>query len=138
MSKERRKQKDAQLRLVRAVRRGNPEQKLRRDHERTAIGMAPLKLLEGEETRVSLMHWQCAKIARTCWFSGSAETKTVADGADDLCAHKMQWADISGNCLNPHDRDASIKQVPGMMITDTRNVSAFSLMSSSSEERSGL
>ena len=65
MSKERRKQKDAQLRLVRAVRRGNPEQKLRRDHKRTAIGMAPLKLLEGEETRVSLMHWQSAKIPRT-------------------------------------------------------------------------
>ena len=86
------------------------------------IGFADPGILNGELSAVSPIFWQSAKIDRKCRSAGCAETRACVDAEDELMACRFQWAEMLGHSINLRDIDATAKGVPGLLVTDSRNV----------------
>ena len=86
------------------------------------IGLAPLSLSEGEVCQITPIGWQSHKIDRTCRSPGAAETQAAVNGEDQLCYARYQWSEIMYGAVDTKDPDRTIRQTPGCVISDSRNV----------------
>ena len=86
------------------------------------IGMAPQDIVDGAVSRVSPMFWKSGKIDRTCRSPGSAEARAAIDGEDNLHLLRYAWAEFNGLQTDAWNPEALVKQVLGVLVTDSRNV----------------
>ena len=86
------------------------------------VGMSTRHLREGQEARVTAIHWRSGKIDRICRSPASAECMAGLDGEDDLTFLRFLWAEMQGKQTNTRDVDKTAKQVKGLFITDAKNL----------------
>ena len=86
------------------------------------VGMTTRHLREGQEARVTAVHWRSGKIDRICRSPASAECMAGLDGEDDLTFLRFLWAEMQGKVVNTRDVDSTAKQVKGLFITDAKNL----------------
>ena len=86
------------------------------------IGIAPTALARGEVTEVTPISWHSSKIDRACRSPGAAEGQAATNGEDALYYARYQWAEMLYGQVDVRDPDATVRQVPGHLITDSRNV----------------
>ena len=86
------------------------------------VGMSNHCLREGQEAKVTAIHWRSGKIERICRSPASAETLAGLDGEDDLSFLRFLWAEMQGLTVTTTSVDKSAKQVPGLFITDAKNL----------------
>ncbi|CAE7268352.1 unnamed protein product [Symbiodinium pilosum] len=97
----------------------------RRNGDSTAgifIGAAHKRISEGYMCDVNPMFWSSSKIGRVCRSPGSAEARAAIDGEDVLYLLRYQWGELLGRRPNLKDPDTCVKQTPGILVTDSRNV----------------
>ena len=86
------------------------------------VGLGPLSMLQGEVGSVSIIAWHANKIDRKCRSPGAAETQAAVNGEDVLYFARYHWDELIHGSPNPRDPDASVRRIPGTLITDSRNV----------------
>ena len=97
----------------------------RRDGSSTGgifIGAAHKSMAEGCLCEVSPMFWSSSKLRRVCRSPGSAEARAVIDGEDVLYLLRYQWGELQGLRHDLRDPDATVQSIPGIVVTDSRNV----------------
>ena len=80
------------------------------------VGLAPLTLLDG------WIAWHAGKIDRIARSPGAAETIAVVNGEDCVYHARYQLGEILQATPNVFDVDATVSQVEGCVISDSRNV----------------
>ena len=85
-------------------------------------GLAPLKILRGDETDVSLMSWKSGKIDRGCRSSVSCETRSAVDAEDELFGIKLQWLEMLGNSIDWRNPEATLCKLPGAVVVDAKGL----------------
>ncbi|CAE7039082.1 RE1 [Symbiodinium sp. KB8] len=86
------------------------------------VGLGPLSMLRGEVGSVSIIAWHANKIDRKCRSPGAAETQAAVNGENVLYFARYHWDELIHGSPNPRDPDASVRRIPGTLITDSRNV----------------
>ena len=86
------------------------------------IGVAPLGLAKGEVTEVTPIAWHSSKIDRACRSPGAAEVQAACNGDDALYYARFQWSEMLYGDVNVRVPEETVKQVPGYLISDSRNV----------------
>ncbi|CAE7220198.1 RE1 [Symbiodinium sp. CCMP2592] len=86
------------------------------------IGLAPTSLLQGEVCPVSVMAWHSNKIDRACRSPGAAETQAAINGEDLLYYLRYQLGELLHGVADAKDPDATVRLIPGCVISDSRNV----------------
>ena len=86
------------------------------------IGIAPSSLARGEVTEVTPISWHSSKIDRACRSPGAAEGQAATNGEDTLYYARYQWSEMLYGKVDVRDPDATVRRVPGHLITDSRNV----------------
>ena len=86
------------------------------------IGLAPISLLQGELTKVSIAGWHSHRIDRTCRSPGAAETQAAVNGEDSIYYMRYQWSEIIHDVADARDPEGCVRKVPGCLISDSRNV----------------
>ena len=86
------------------------------------VGIAPTSLAKGDITEVSPICWQSSKIDRACRSPGAAEVQAATNGDDTLYYARYQWSEMLYGEVNVRDPEATVRQTPGYLITDSRNV----------------
>ena len=86
------------------------------------IGLAPVSLLQGELTKVSIAGWHSHRIDRTCRSPGAAETQAAVNGEDSIYYMRYQWSEIIHDVADARDPEGCVRKVPGCLISDSRNV----------------
>ena len=84
--------------------------------------MTTRHLREGQEARVTAIHWRSGKIDRICRSPACAECMAGLDGEDDLTFLRFLWAEMQGKAVDKRDVDKTAKQVKGLFITDAKNL----------------
>lgn len=79
-------------------------------------------LREGQEARVTAIHWRSGKIDRICRSPACAECMAGLDGEDDLTFLRFLWAEMQGKAVDKRDVDKTAKQVKGLFTTDAKNL----------------
>ena len=87
-----------------------------------SIGIAPSSLARGEVTEVSPISWHSSKIDRACRSPGAAEGQAATNGEDTLYYARYQWSEMLYGKVDVRNPDATVRRVPGHLITDSRNV----------------
>ena len=86
------------------------------------IGWTTTKLLDGDLVNISPIFWQSSKAHRTCRSSAAAETLAAVDAEDELYAIRLQTCEFLGDAVSLWSCDESVKTVPGVLITDSKNL----------------
>ena len=86
------------------------------------IGLTPSEIQEGAVTCVSPMFWRSGKIDRVCRSPGAAEARAAIDAEDNLFLLRYAWAEFCGHQADLWDPDGQVRRVPGVLVTDSRNV----------------
>ena len=86
------------------------------------VGAASKALLAGDVCNVSVISWQSSKIDRTCRSPGAAEAQAAVNGDDALYYARYQWFEIVHGDIDVRHPERSVRQVGGVLITDSRNV----------------
>lgn len=86
------------------------------------IGVCDGNLGDGEMTKVSPIFWQSSKIHRKCRSPAAAETCAAVDGDDEAFAIRFQLAEFLGLPVSIWDINASIQNIPGLVISDSKNL----------------
>lgn len=86
------------------------------------VGCTSTKILQGSLEEVSPIYWSSSKITRVCRSSASAETRAAVDGEDQMFAVRFQLAEFLVRHANVWDCDATVRSVPGALISDSKNV----------------
>ena len=86
------------------------------------LGMASNRLSHGECTPVTLVAWHSQKIERKCRSPGAAEALAAINGEDALYYGRFQLAEMLGFPVDVRNVDQTVNQVPGSVVTDSRNV----------------
>ncbi|CAK0910059.1 unnamed protein product [Prorocentrum cordatum] len=79
-------------------------------------GMAPLRILQGDESDVSMISRKSGKIDRGCRSSVSCETRSAVDGEDELFGVKLQWLEILGNQIDWRNPEGTLSQLPAALV----------------------
>ncbi|CAK0792341.1 unnamed protein product, partial [Prorocentrum cordatum] len=85
-------------------------------------GMAPLRILQGDESDVSMISWKSGKLDRGCRSSVSCETRSAVDGEDELFGIKLQWLEILGNQIDWRNPERTICQLPAALVVDAKGL----------------
>ena len=86
------------------------------------IGATHQSIGDGAMCAVSPMFWSSSKLQRVCRSPGSAEARAAIDGEDALWLLRYQWSELLGRKPSLRDPDSMIRRVPGLLVTDSRNV----------------
>ncbi|CAK0870312.1 unnamed protein product [Prorocentrum cordatum] len=85
-------------------------------------GLAPLKILKGDETDVSVISWKSGKIDRGCRSSAACETRSAVDAEDELFGIKLQWLEILGNNIDWRSPEGVLRRLPGAVVVDSKGL----------------
>ncbi|CAE7779652.1 RE1 [Symbiodinium sp. CCMP2456] len=86
------------------------------------IGLGPEALFRGDMGSVTPISWHSTKIDRMCRSPGAAEVQAAINGEDQLHYARYQWSEILYGNVDVRNPDATVRQVQGGLITDSRNV----------------
>ena len=86
------------------------------------VGVAPDGLLDGSVEKISPIAWHAGKIDRVTRSPGAAEARAVVSGEDYLFHARFQWGELMQSCPDIFDVDSVVREVPGCLISDSRNV----------------
>ena len=86
------------------------------------VACSSTELLEGKITEASPVYWSSSKIGRVCRSSASAETRAAVDGEDMMYSIRFQLSEFLGYIPDVWQCDHVVSQVPGTLITDSKNV----------------
>ena len=86
------------------------------------IGLTDKRILVGAMSPVNLVHWSSTKIERMCRSPGSAECRAAVNGEDQLYMTRLQLFEIQGGQIVPEKAESQAAEIPGVMITDSKNV----------------
>ena len=86
------------------------------------VGLGPEEMFRGEMGAVTPVSWHSTKIDRMCRSPGAAEVQAAINGEDLLYYARYQWSELLHGGVNVRDPDATVRQVRGGLITDSRNV----------------
>ncbi|CAK0841524.1 unnamed protein product [Prorocentrum cordatum] len=85
-------------------------------------GLAPLRILRGDEADVSLISWKSGKIDRGCRSSVACETRSAVDAEDELFGIKLQWLEILGNNIDWRKPEGILRRLPGAVVVDSKGL----------------
>ncbi|CAK0848438.1 unnamed protein product [Prorocentrum cordatum] len=85
-------------------------------------GMAPLKILKGDETDVSLVSWKSGKIDRGRRSSVACGTRSAVDAEDELFGIKLQWLEMLGNSIDWRNPEDTLAKLPGAVVVDAKGL----------------
>ena len=77
---------------------------------------------DGAITQLTPVFWKSGKIDRVCRSPGSAEARAAVDAQDNLYLMRFAWAEFCGRRGDAWRPDDLVKSVPGILVTDSRNV----------------
>ena len=86
------------------------------------VCMGPKALFEGDVGKLTPVSWHSTKIDRACRSPGAAEAQAAVNGEDVLYYARYQWAEMLYGQVDVRNPDATVRKVPGGLITDSRNV----------------
>ena len=86
------------------------------------IGASHKDLLKGDSADVSLIAWHSQKISRVCRSPGASEAAAAVNGEDALFFCRFQLSELLGHVVNVRATDNVVNQIPGCVVTDSRNV----------------
>ncbi|CAK0895531.1 unnamed protein product, partial [Prorocentrum cordatum] len=85
-------------------------------------GLAPLKILKGDEADVSLISCKPGKIDRGCRSSVACETRSAVDAEDELFGIKLQWLEILGNNIDWRSPEGVLRRPPPAVVVDSKGL----------------
>ena len=87
------------------------------------ITLATEKLFgHGEEDDVSVMAWRSFKLQRKIAGSNNGETQALAFADESLWLVRFAWSEMHGASMRHWHLDETVRQVGGMLITDSRGI----------------
>ena len=85
------------------------------------ITVATEKLFgHGQEDCVSVMAWRSFKLPRKIGGSNNGETQALAFADESLWLVRLAWSEMHGASMRRWHLDETVRQVGGMLITDSR------------------
>ncbi|CAK0839942.1 unnamed protein product, partial [Prorocentrum cordatum] len=84
--------------------------------------MAPLRIMQGDESDVSMISWKSGKIHRECRSSVSCETRSAVDGEDELFGVKLQGLEMLGNQIDWRNSEGTLSQLPAALVVDAKGL----------------
>ena len=85
------------------------------------ITLATEKLF-GQEDDVSVMAWRSFKLPRKIAGSNNGETHALAFADESLWLARLAWSEMHGASMPRWHLDETVRQVGGMLITDSRGI----------------
>ena len=79
-------------------------------------------MLEGEAAPLSFMSWRSGKLQRVARSSLAAEVQAFGEGEEELMYTRLCWAELCGQTVAPGAFESALRQVPGVMVTDAKNL----------------
>ena len=76
----------------------------------------------GQEDDVSVMAWRSLKLPRKIAGSNNGETQALAFADESLWLARLTWSEMHGASMRRWYLDETVRQVGGMLITDSRGV----------------
>ena len=87
------------------------------------ITLATEKLFgDGQEDEVSVMAWRSFKLPRKIAGSNNGETQALAFADESLWLARLPWSEMHGAPMRRWHLDEAVRQVGGMLITDSRGI----------------
>ena len=86
------------------------------------VGLAPLSMFDGEVAKVVPVAWHASKIDRACRSPGAAEAQAAVSGEDLMFHARFQWGEMVQNIVDIFDVDSVVREIPGCLVSDSRNV----------------
>ena len=86
------------------------------------VCLAAKAIEHGAVSRLTPVFWKSGKIDRVCRSPGSAEARAAVDAEDNLYLMRFAWAEFCGRRSDPWKPDDLVRSVPGILVTDSRNV----------------
>ena len=76
----------------------------------------------GQEDDVSVVSWRSFKLPRKIAGSNNGETQALAFADESLCLVRLAWSEMHGAPVRRWHLDETVRQVGGMLITDSRGI----------------
>ena len=76
----------------------------------------------GQEDDVSVMAWRSFKLPKKIAGSNDGETQTLAFADESLWLARLAWSEMHGTSMRRWHLDETVRQVGGMLITDSRGI----------------
>ena len=76
----------------------------------------------GQEDDVSVMSWRSFKLPRKIAGSNNGETQALAFADESLWLVRLAWSEMHGALMRRWPLDETVRQVGGMLITDSRGI----------------
>ena len=87
------------------------------------ISLATEKLFgHGQEDDVSVMVWRSFKLPRKIARSNNGETEALPFADESLWLVRLAWSEMHGASMRRWHLDETVRQVGGMLITDSRGI----------------
>ena len=87
------------------------------------ITLATEKLFgHGQEDDDSVMAWRSFKLSRKIGRSNDGETQALAFAGESLWLVRLAWSEMHGASMRGKHVDETVRQVGGMLITDSRSM----------------
>ena len=86
------------------------------------VGIGPESLLHGHMECISPIAWHAGRIDRVTRSPGAAEARAVVNGEDYLFHARFQLGEMLLKEPDIFNVDATVREVPGCLISDSRNV----------------
>ena len=80
----------------------------------------------GQEDDVSVMAWRSFKLPKKIAGSNNGETQAIAFADQSLWLVRLAWSEMHGAWMRRWHLDEAVRQVGGMLITDSREVNHHS------------
>ena len=89
----------------------------------------------GQEDEVSVMAWRSFKLLRKIAGSNNGETQALAFSDESLWLARLAWSEMHGAPMRRWHLDETVRQVGGMLITNSRSIFAALTKSESPQLR---
>ena len=76
----------------------------------------------GQQDDVSVMAWRSFKLPRKIAGSNNGETQALAFADESLWLARLAWSEMHGAAMRRWHLDEAVRQVGGMLITDSRGI----------------
>ena len=76
----------------------------------------------GQEDNASVMAWQSFKLPKKIAGSNSGGTRALAFAVESLWLAQLAWSEMRGASMRRWHLDETVRQVGGMLITDSRGI----------------
>ena len=94
------------------------------------------KMLEGKPSLVNPISWKAGKLPRVARSSLSAEIQAFSIAEEELMFVRLEWAEMCGKDILPHDPTSIVKDVKGVLVTDAKSL--FDIIQKGSHTTSGF